>query len=221
MYSLRNFEVENVLEFYRNITKTLWLSHALMFEYPLFQEKPVKIFPCFYHSEIREKHVSGEFSAPLGTKVIRLLQKSKIVWKRSLIQFLILSDNVNYFPQYSDLHSLKQTNQNKQTNKQTNKQKTLHFAFSSGTYLTSQWRQTAQCTWSSDWSQWVLVWYHLLHIFIWLQFITLHHKIENSKSLLIYKVITGILQCISCVYILSKYFRILTTVPELISSDMM
>lgn len=68
MYSLRNFEVENVLEFYRNITKTLWLSHALMFEYPLFQEKPVKIFPCFYHSEIREKHVSGEFSAPLGTK---------------------------------------------------------------------------------------------------------------------------------------------------------
>jgi len=113
------------------------------------------------------------------------------------------------------------TGKKNKTNKQTNKQKTLHFAFSSGTYLTSQWRQTAQCTWSSDWSQWVLVWYHLLHIFIWLQFITLHHKIENSKSLLIYKVITGILQCISCVYILSKYFRILTTVPELISSDMM
>lgn len=43
---------------------------------------------------------------------------------------------------------------------------------------------------------------------------------ENSKSLFIYKVITGTLQCISCVYVLSKYFRVLTTVPELVSSDM-
>lgn len=43
---------------------------------------------------------------------------------------------------------------------------------------------------------------------------------ENSKSLFIYKVITGILQCISCVYILSKYFKILTTVLEFVLSDM-
>ena len=34
---------------------------------------------------------------------------------------MILSDNVNNFPQYSDLHSLKK-NKPKQTNKQTNKQ---------------------------------------------------------------------------------------------------
>lgn len=60
MYSLRNYEVRNALEFAKNMTELfLLVLYALMCESLLFQERPVKIRTCFYHSEISERHVFG------------------------------------------------------------------------------------------------------------------------------------------------------------------